>query len=164
MKIRAGFVSNSSSSSFVCDICGREEGGWDITLEEAVMASCENNHIFCQDHILNTQDEIDLVLEAIYSNADRAEEFRDYLKCNDYTPEDIKGSKGKYIIFKYTEEFCWDLPFSICPLCNLKGISRHDVLMLLRKLTGLHTDEDVLKKLEELGINSYKDFREWLKA
>ena len=37
MKIRSGFVSNSSSSSFVCCICGRSEGGYDMSLEDAGM-------------------------------------------------------------------------------------------------------------------------------
>ena len=34
MKIRAGFVSNSSSSSFICDVCGDEVSGVDISLEK----------------------------------------------------------------------------------------------------------------------------------
>ena len=29
MKVRIGFVSNSSSSSFVCDVCGEHAEGWD---------------------------------------------------------------------------------------------------------------------------------------
>ena len=50
MKIRLGFVSNSSSSSFVCDVCGREDSGYDLGLEEAGMKECENGHTFCDDH------------------------------------------------------------------------------------------------------------------
>ena len=51
MKIRQGFVSNSSSSSFVCQVCGEEASGWDIGLEEACMYECEYGHTFCEDHL-----------------------------------------------------------------------------------------------------------------
>jgi hypothetical protein len=50
MKKRNGFVSNSSSSSFICDFCGRDESGWDLCLDEAEMFKCENGHTICLDH------------------------------------------------------------------------------------------------------------------
>lgn len=57
MKIRTGFVSNSSSSSFICDFCGREDSGMDYCLEDAEMFECENGHTFCEDEILTPNDE-----------------------------------------------------------------------------------------------------------
>ena len=44
MKTRNGFVSNSSSSSFVCSICGESESGWDLGLSDFEMFECENGH------------------------------------------------------------------------------------------------------------------------
>jgi len=44
-------VSNSSSSSFICDICGHEASGWDMCLSEAYMVECVNGHVFCEDHL-----------------------------------------------------------------------------------------------------------------
>ena len=52
MKKRNGFVSNSSSSSFVCDVCGAETSGWDMCLSDAYMFECENGHEVCESHIL----------------------------------------------------------------------------------------------------------------
>jgi len=49
MKIRKGFVSNSSSSSFVCDITGGTESGWDMGLSDVEMCECENGHVFFTD-------------------------------------------------------------------------------------------------------------------
>lgn len=49
MKIRKGFVSNSSSSSFMCDITGAIEGGYDASLSDVCMAQCVNNHTFLYD-------------------------------------------------------------------------------------------------------------------
>ena len=47
MKKRKGFVSNSSSSSFVCDVCGNDVSGMDMCLDEAEMAECKNGHTVC---------------------------------------------------------------------------------------------------------------------
>ena len=45
MKYRNDFVTNSSSSSFVCEICGRNESGYDMPLSDAQMYECENEHV-----------------------------------------------------------------------------------------------------------------------
>jgi hypothetical protein len=52
MKYRKGFVTNSSSSSYTCDVCGVTQSGWDIGMSEADMVECANGHIFCRDHII----------------------------------------------------------------------------------------------------------------
>ena len=51
MKVRSGFVSNSSSSSFVCDFCGVVESGYDCSLSDFDMQKCEHDHVFCIDHM-----------------------------------------------------------------------------------------------------------------
>jgi hypothetical protein len=56
MKIRKGFVSNSSSSSFICEVCGEIEGGWDASLSDVGMFECENGHVFCEGHALHDYD------------------------------------------------------------------------------------------------------------
>lgn len=53
MKIRAGFVSNSSSSSFVCEICGEIGSGWDASPADVGMIECKNGHVFCVEHALD---------------------------------------------------------------------------------------------------------------
>lgn len=46
MKIRMGFVSNSSSSSFICMICDEIESGWDFSLGDVNMCQCVHGHVF----------------------------------------------------------------------------------------------------------------------
>jgi hypothetical protein len=62
MKIRKGFVSNSSSSSFICEICAHTETGYDQSPTELGFVQCVNEHIFCEEHLLQdaaTEDLID---------------------------------------------------------------------------------------------------------
>lgn len=59
MKKRNGFVSNSSSSSFVCDVCGRVESGFDASASDFDMLECENGHIFCVDEVVHSDIEIE---------------------------------------------------------------------------------------------------------
>lgn len=56
MKIRKGFVSNSSSSSFVCDLCNRTETGFDASAEDLGFVRCPNGHIICEDEALPYED------------------------------------------------------------------------------------------------------------
>lgn len=48
MKVRKGFVSNSSSSSFVCDLSGASYEGYDGEYE-CTYVQCENGHEFDAD-------------------------------------------------------------------------------------------------------------------
>jgi len=64
MKVRRGFISNSSSSSFICDFCSQDVSGWDMNLEEAGMYQCKHGHTFCIDHVLNVEEVNKMIEEA----------------------------------------------------------------------------------------------------
>lgn len=58
MKIRSGFVSNSSSSSFVCDLCGNAESGYDMSIQDADMFRCTDcGKEYCISHKLSPSDD-----------------------------------------------------------------------------------------------------------
>jgi len=59
MKVRKGFVSNSSSSSFVCDICGNVESERDAEPSDLGFVECVHGHTVCQDHIPNYDEIVD---------------------------------------------------------------------------------------------------------
>jgi hypothetical protein len=79
MKIRAGFVSNSSSSSFTCDICGEDVSGWDLSISDSGMCQCQNGHTFCEGHQRGGVEELttDQKREILVAKAQNA-------KLNDY--------------------------------------------------------------------------------
>ena len=47
MKLRNGFVSNSSSSSFICDGCGDIQSGFDLCLSDIDWHTCVDDHYLC---------------------------------------------------------------------------------------------------------------------
>lgn len=59
MKVRRGFVSNSSSSSFICDITGEEVQGMDLSLDNAGMYGCEDGHYFLEEFLIGELSEDD---------------------------------------------------------------------------------------------------------
>ena len=77
MKIRKGFVSNSSSSSFVCDVCGEDTSGMNMTLEEAEMVYCKNGHVFCEGHLIPFIKALDFLQDA--EREDYDEDWRWYV-------------------------------------------------------------------------------------
>ena len=83
MKFRKDFVTNSSSSSYVCEICGRTESGWDMGLSDCDMMECVNGHVFCCDEALEkpTKEEmIKMILENGWNNRwdNNIDDYRDY--------------------------------------------------------------------------------------
>lgn len=63
MKIRLKFVSNSSSSSFVCEVCGYSDGGFDASASDLGFVICEKGHTFCMEHILCSEEEFNALEE-----------------------------------------------------------------------------------------------------
>jgi hypothetical protein len=55
MKVRSNLVSNSSTSSFTCDICNETYSGWDALayMSKFDCFECENGHIGCNEHLVN---------------------------------------------------------------------------------------------------------------
>ena len=70
MKFRKGFVTNSSSSSFICQICGYVTSGWDMTSYEAGFVTCENGHEFCSEHLVNIPKDMESYDFAYHSGID----------------------------------------------------------------------------------------------
>ncbi len=132
MKVRAGFVSNSSSSSFVCEICGEKAEGMDIGLSDADMFQCENGHTMCQEHALQ-----DLTCHG---------------HTDDYEDED-DGMDENY------EFDLYEIDEACCPICNYQEISYDDAREYLKKKYGVSEDL-VFQKIKEINKRRKKLYSE----
>lgn len=150
MKFRKDFVTNSSSSSYVCEICGRTESGWDMGLSECEMMECVNGHVFCCDEALEmpTKEEmIKMILENGWTNRWDSG-IQDY---RDYTEEEI-ANMDEDVIF---DDFCsdgghYEVPECICPICQFIEYSEYDLSAYLLKEYGISRDE-VFAEVKQLN-------------
>jgi hypothetical protein len=69
MKLRYGFVSNSSTTSFTCEICGRTESYYDSASHtDFGFVICENEHNICEEEVIGEIDLTDEQLEELEQN------------------------------------------------------------------------------------------------
>lgn len=142
MKFRTSFVTNSSSSSFVCEICGRTETGYDMSLRDCEMYECVNGHTFCADEALErpTKEEmIKFILENEY-NKDHFD--RVTWDSRDYSEEELIAMDEDILFEDFmTENGYYGVPESMCPICQFIEYSEYDLSAYLLKTYGVSREE-----------------------
>lgn len=169
MKIRSGFVSNSSSSSFICDVCGNEQGGFDVSLSDVDMVICINDHIFCSEHTLNITKEMfnDYLLKHymekhIYDFIDIG--YKEWLNLPD--EDRLKLVKSRIDENKINFEQIMDemgssdyLPIQ-CPICQMNSLADNDIMKYFYKKNNL-TYELLLKEIKS-QFYDYDEFKKYI--
>jgi len=160
MKIRNGFVSNSSSSSFTCDVCGTTESGMDATPGEFDMSECVNGHTFCNDH-------------APESEPMTPKQYRDSIReqiqsCDWSSKERIQSdiAEMEMVPDDEIEEFYNDnysdngVPECQCPICTFTELSDADGFSYLKKKFSMGNKE-ILEAIK-VHFKTYGEFRNFL--
>lgn len=166
MKIRNGFVSNSSSSSFVCDACGTDYDGYDGDYGDIRHLNCCNGHNLCSDCEIG-EDTPRLSIEQmreilIQENSGNS----GYIKL-------LSRARDSEITELYTSEFgdedetdddsfddgC-DIGVKRCPICQYTEMREIDAINYLLIQGGI-TKSELLKKMKS-DFPNYADLKKFL--
>lgn len=152
-KIRKCFVSNSSSSSFICEICGETQTGYDLDLSDIVFVNCENEHLICDEHLINVDGEVEY--------ADQYEEYVKSKHCPICQFEEYSQSElARYLVKEFG--ISKELVFSEIKAVNKrrKKLYDNEYIEYVFKKHNL-TDDMVLENLKE-RFKEYKNFYSYI--
>lgn len=159
MKFRKDFVTNSSSSSYVCEICGRTASGWDMGLSECEMMECVNGHTFCCDEALEKPTKKEMIKMIMENEWNK--------RWSSVVREDIEISENELANMDEDTLFDdfisdggnYDVPECLCPICNFIEYSEYDLSAYLLKEYGISRDEVFaeVKKLNKRRKKLYEN-------
>ena len=150
MKYKRYFVSNSSSSSFVCDLCGATASGWDASLEDCGFVQCVNGHIMCESEV--PEDVVDNLVEDEWGEMCVAENM-----CPICSFECSSNSNMKrYLLKKYGVDEA--VVFAEVKVANKRRRKLYDseYIAYVYKLHNIN-ESDLLKELKE-EFGTYGEF------
>lgn len=151
MKIRIGFVSNSSSSSFTCDVTGETYSGMDMWLTDFGMVECEHGHIFFESYLdkVTVDPDARKKREQAYI-AEQKEYYKDKDWGQDYTDED------------WLDDFENIISEAECPLCQFLYMNDKDMVSYLLSMLE-KTREEAIEDAKML-FKTYSNFIEFKKG
>ncbi len=158
MKIRQGFISNSSTTSFTCDACGEVISYHDSCSDEDIgitRFSCGHSTCSCT--------EIDLSKKKDQKHW-REEAEKELRKTNDGpSEEELEAILKVKEFWEFVDECSnWEIynPSSLCPVCSFKAFNDDFVYRYILIKHNLNID-DVRKEMQK-KFNTFDEFQVWI--
>lgn len=149
MKIRSGFVSNSSSLSYICSICDHEIIISDMDdPNEYGFSNCENGHYICEKHF---RENLKKLTKEQYIKWVRTQEWYKELSIEKKNYEEDDWKDGAELLLSEYGDVC----SFICPICQFQSFDPEDIKKYFIKM-GL--DSEIQQK-----IKTYKEFKDFIK-
>lgn len=178
MKVRLDFVTNSSSSSFICTVCGEEASGMDLSLSDAEMFRCVNGHTICDSHsdesmddknpkdimISHYEDEIRKYEEKVKEKPED-KDYKDWLEEAKKNLERVKNTEDEDELEDEASDVKadarYEMPSEFCPVCQFKEIDKKEAYKYFMKKLGL-SKENFLNEIKS-KYNNYNDYQKDIK-
>ena len=161
MKIRTSFVSNSSSSSYVCDITGEAFEVQDSCFRDAGLCQCPNGHVFKLEFLLPLKNEFP-PREKMLADLDEITDSK--AECAQFRKFGFEQLREKYseeiMNIEGDDYYC---KISQCPLCTLTRITDSDLLTYIFK-TGKATREIWLAGIRTQFGTDYEAFKKYINS
>lgn len=160
MKLRTSFVSNSSSSSYVCDITGEAFEVQDSCFRDAGLVQCPNGHVFKEEFILPLKNEFPVreqMLIALDNHTDSKKE------CDAFRKLSLPDLQKKYsdVVMEVGDDY-YCKPCQ-CPLCTLTRVTDSELLEFMFKSLKT-TRAAVMGAINEKFDTDHKAFQKYLKT
>lgn len=156
MKIRRGFVSNSSTTSFTCEICGATEAGSDsLSHTDFGFVMCENEHLMCEACV--EEDKIEKIENDDYGTVELSEK-----NCPICSFEVLSSSDAKQYLeekYKISEK---DVLKEIKKTNKRRRVVRDEEYVIHCCVKNGKTLEQLLQEIKE-QFKTYDEFRKFLK-
>lgn len=172
IKKRLNFVSNSSSSSYTCELCGDTEIYYDGD-DNDTFYECGNGHIFC----ISCLDKY--ITEEMYNRAKRSLKSQIDKIINyqgNYDSDTFEEKKNDYIselencdnienfvhleIYKgwmEQQDYVNQLMEELCPVCNFLVLLDYDYVNYVQKIFHIPPKDKLLENIRRTYLN-YNEF------
>jgi len=166
VKVRHGFVSNSSSSSFQCGVCDEIASGWDVSFEDWGIYQCGIcEQTYCEHHALpltfgNVQRGVEKLIknsEKSFSNDFHVDQEVLQILQNHSGMLDEHGLDDLQELFeagtKWSEPMVRNFVATVCcPMCSMQKMSPRLYVKYILKHHLKMTEEEVLASLRGNGV------------
>jgi hypothetical protein len=158
--IRKCFVSNSSSSSFVCCLTGEADSAMDASPSDLGMTECANGHIFYNRFLLEGEDPtLQDKRDWLKSQSEKYDWYKQYytesLEMEDEAFEEWFEEEWDY---SFNEE---GISTKRCPVCQFVDLPDEDISKYFQAQLGKSRKDIALFLKEQFG--TYDKFQEFIK-